>query len=219
MAEINENIRKRRLALRLSQDELAAKLGYTNRSTIAKIEAGINDVTHSKIIAFAKALETTPAYLMGWGDEVTFQDEEIPLAGPFDINAYIAQQEQMENVLTKIPFYDSVVSAGNGAWLADGHEYTYLYLEDVPESADFALRVRGDSMEPMYSDDDIVFVRANTLVESGQIGVFCLNDEGYLKMLQGNKLVSLNENYKPVIMNEWDNYFCAGRVVGKTRIE
>ena len=127
--------------------------------------------------------------------------------------------ESIEKVLSKIPLYENVVSAGGGAWLADGHEYTYLYLEDVPENADFALRVRGDSMEPMYYDDDIVFVRANALVEGGQIGVFCLNGEGYLKMLQGNKLVSLHDNYKPIVMNEWDSYFVAGRVVGKTRID
>jgi transcriptional regulator with XRE-family HTH domain len=52
----------------MSQDELASKLGYKSRSTIAKIESGENDITQSKIVEFAKALETTPAYLMGWDD-------------------------------------------------------------------------------------------------------------------------------------------------------
>lgn len=52
----------------LSQEELAKKIGYKDRSTIAKIEAGINDITQSKVVAFANALETTPAWLMGWKD-------------------------------------------------------------------------------------------------------------------------------------------------------
>lgn len=64
-----DRIKARRLELRLSQDELAQKLGYKSRSTINKIEMGKNDITQSKIKAFAEALETTPSYLMGWEDE------------------------------------------------------------------------------------------------------------------------------------------------------
>ena len=68
---IGERIKTRREELNLSQYELAVKLGYRSRSTINKIELGINDITQHKIIAFAKALNTTPAYLMGWEDEET----------------------------------------------------------------------------------------------------------------------------------------------------
>jgi transcriptional regulator with XRE-family HTH domain len=55
--------------LNLTQKELAKKVGYSSDTTIAKIEADINDLTQSKIVAFAEALETTPAYIMGWLDE------------------------------------------------------------------------------------------------------------------------------------------------------
>lgn len=61
-----ENIKARRLFLNLSQRELADKLGYKSTSTIAKIEAGKNDIPQSKIKAFAEALETTPGSLMGY---------------------------------------------------------------------------------------------------------------------------------------------------------
>lgn len=64
-----DRIRSRRIELEMSQDELAKKLGYKSRSTIAKIESGENDITQSKIAEFAKALNTTPAYLMGWDEE------------------------------------------------------------------------------------------------------------------------------------------------------
>jgi transcriptional regulator with XRE-family HTH domain len=52
----------------MSQEELAKRLGYKSRSTIAKIESGENDITQSKIVAFAKALGVKPGYLMGWED-------------------------------------------------------------------------------------------------------------------------------------------------------
>lgn len=72
-----ERIRQRRLELNMSQETLAHKMGYTSRSTIAKIEAGKNDISQSKIIEFAKALNTTPADLMGWNDPVKPGDELI----------------------------------------------------------------------------------------------------------------------------------------------
>lgn len=69
VAILNMRIKQRREALELSQSELAELLGYSDRSTIAKIEKGTNDITQSKIESFAEALHTTPAYLMGWTDD------------------------------------------------------------------------------------------------------------------------------------------------------
>lgn len=63
--ELKDRIKLRREELNMSQDDLASKLGYKSRSTIAKIEVGANDISQSKIKAFADALETTPAYLLG----------------------------------------------------------------------------------------------------------------------------------------------------------
>ncbi len=62
----------------LSQQELATRLGYKSRSAINKIELGLRDISQSKVEAFAKALNTTPAYLMGWEERVsTLSDEEL----------------------------------------------------------------------------------------------------------------------------------------------
>lgn len=63
-----DRIRTRREQLNMSQEELAKRLGYKSRSTIAKIESGENDITQSKIVAFANALGVKPGYLMGWED-------------------------------------------------------------------------------------------------------------------------------------------------------
>ena len=60
-----KNIRARRIALKMTQRELAQKIGYKSTSTIAKIESGENDIPQAKLAAFAIALNTTPAELMG----------------------------------------------------------------------------------------------------------------------------------------------------------
>ena len=69
MTNIGNKIKERREDLGLSQDDLAEMMGYKSRSTIAKIEKGVNDVTQTNIVKFAKVLKTTPAYLMGWEQE------------------------------------------------------------------------------------------------------------------------------------------------------
>ena len=66
---IGDKIKQLRQSLDLTQDELAQKVGYKSRSSINKIELGERDVSRPMIIKFAEALNTTPAYLMGWEDE------------------------------------------------------------------------------------------------------------------------------------------------------
>lgn len=63
---IGNRIRSRRIELGMTQDELANKLGYRSKSSINKIELGVQDLPQKKIVDFAKALDTTPASLMGW---------------------------------------------------------------------------------------------------------------------------------------------------------
>lgn len=67
---IGDRIKNRRLELNMTQDELAKKLGYKTRGSVTKIECGYQNLTQPKIVAMAKALDTTPAYLMGWEDNM-----------------------------------------------------------------------------------------------------------------------------------------------------
>jgi len=69
MNTIGNRIKRRREQLNLTQDDLAKKLGYKSKTTIAKIETGVNDVSQSKLVSLAEALDTTPSYLMGWTDK------------------------------------------------------------------------------------------------------------------------------------------------------
>ena len=69
MTELYKNIKKLREELGLSQEELAKRTGYTNRSSIAKIEKGLVDLSQTKIELFAKVLGVAPGDLMGWEQE------------------------------------------------------------------------------------------------------------------------------------------------------
>ena len=80
--DIGERIKIRREQLNMSQAELARKVGYSTRSTITRIEREGNGISQDKIVAIAKALKTTPSYLMGWEDEevatlTAFQEEAM----------------------------------------------------------------------------------------------------------------------------------------------
>lgn len=78
---LHDRIKNRRLELKMSQDELAQKTGYKTKSAISRIESGTRDITQSQIKLFAKALQTTPSYLMGWDEEnsdnKTQEEQEI----------------------------------------------------------------------------------------------------------------------------------------------
>lgn len=74
MLELYKNIKRLREEQKLSQDVLAKLTGYTDRSSIAKIEKGLVDLQQSKIELFAKALGTTVQELMGW-DKLSAQDD------------------------------------------------------------------------------------------------------------------------------------------------
>ena len=69
LMNLYERIRQLRISAGMSQDDLAHAMGYKDRSMITKIESGKVDISQKKIIAFARVLNTTPAYLMGWADE------------------------------------------------------------------------------------------------------------------------------------------------------
>ena len=74
---IGENIRAMRKKRGLSQTQLAIKLGYKSKSSIAKIETGNGDVPRSKLPQFAEALNCSISYLTGWNELKTFDDEHI----------------------------------------------------------------------------------------------------------------------------------------------
>lgn len=83
---IGDRIRIKREERHMSQTELANRMGYKSRTTIGKIETGVNDITQSNVVRFAEVLNTTIAYLMGW------EDDEIEEKEPLIPNAPLSER-------------------------------------------------------------------------------------------------------------------------------
>ena len=110
--------------------------------------------------------------------------------------------------------YDLSVSAGLGNYLADGG-YSVIEVDSaIPNTADYAVRVNGDSMIPRFVDQQIIFIHEQPALDDGEIGIFCLNNEAYLKKLEKGQLVSLNPAYKPIMVRDSDDFKVMGKVVG-----
>ena len=188
------NIRKLRIEKGLSLRELGDKVGV-GISTISNYESGTRQPDNDKLLKIASALDTTVSYLLG----ETEQSDRV-----------FAVSE--ENIL--MPIIGSV-AAGYGSRAEidseDEIEIPRSYLRGRPASDYFLLRVKGDSMYPLYMEGDIVLVlRQSTLNKSGDIGVIRYDeDEATLKKVEyvmgedWMRLVPLNPEYKPkMIVNE-----------------
>ena len=110
--------------------------------------------------------------------------------------------------------YEIPVSAGLGNYL-DGSDYEMIEVDDlVPDTADYAVRVNGDSMIPRFVDQQIIFIHEQPTLDEGEIGIFCLNNDAYLKKLGHGQLISLNPKYNPIPIRELDEFKVFGKVIG-----
>ena len=128
------------------------------------------------------------------------------------------ETKEMRGGITYISLFDLAVSAGTGEPLGTTDYTTKIQIptEQVPEEAHVCLRVNGDSMEPAYKDGDIVFIhKQDEPVREGEIGVFSLNGEGYMKRLGHKELESLNPKYPAIPIRQYDDLRCFGKVLGK----
>lgn len=122
------------------------------------------------------------------------------------------------NARRSVLLYNLPVSAGPGVYLDDNDaEEISIPDNEKTASADFALRISGNSMEPKYHDGDVVLVEAADSVQIGELGIFILDGNGYFKMYGGDTLVSLNPEYSDIMLRNYAESVCCGRVVGKLR--
>ena len=115
-----------------------------------------------------------------------------------------------------ISLYDLPVSAGTGVYLFDSVA-TDIAIPDNAKTAeaDYALRISGDSMEPKYHDRDVLLIQECEQIEPGELGIFVLDGEGYFKKFGGDCLISLNPFYAPIMLRDFNDIRCCGRVIGK----
>lgn len=122
--------------------------------------------------------------------------------------------EQRKNTIF-IEYYSLPASAGTGVYL-DNCDKEMIEVEESSETseANFALKVSGNSMEPRFHDGDLVLIKSQPSVELGDIGIFIINDEGFIKKFGGDKLISLNPEYDDINLHEYDDIYCRGKVIG-----
>ena len=117
-----------------------------------------------------------------------------------------------------IKLFDLPVSAGVGVYLDDSQAESILIPNtNKTAEADYALRISGNSMEPKYHSDDILLVQSTDSIEQGEMGVFLLDGSGYFKVFGGDRLLSLNPEYGPILLKDFSDVCCKGRVVGKLK--
>ena len=164
----------------------------------------------------ADYLNCSVDYLLGRTEISEFNAETVKK--PF------VEQETLIKLTAKtiiIPFYRTSASAGTGSWLFDETpiEYTNVPKTDKTSKADFMLEVIGDSMQPKFFDGDRVLVKNSESIYEGEIGVFILNGESYIKKMGRGELISLNPIYSPIKITEYDNIRCAGKVIDTVVLE
>ena len=270
MSDIYKRIRARREELGLSQEELALRMGYKSKSSINKIEMGINDIPQSKVLAFARALDTTTAYLMGCDDtensadtggarptqslsdraarvgvlydRADARDQKLvdTVLEPYDDGTIPAQAipikkasasarviafpkvEHRSDGFCEITVYeDQLPAAGPSSYFDAPRSHIEEYPQGIiPPGATFAVPIAGNSMEPKFKNGATVFVQFTPRIENGEIGLFSLNGEPYIKQLVVDearhevRLHSLNPVYQDIEIHEGDYLYTFGRVLG-----
>ena len=115
------------------------------------------------------------------------------------------RSEERSAPVRLLPLYDLAVSAGTGQFL-DGENYEMVECGvEVPEGANFGVRIAGNSMEPRYHDGQTIWVRQQRSLMSGEIGIFLYDGNAYLKKLVAEneqvKLHSLNPAYQDIVIS------------------
>lgn len=237
---IGNKIKHLRTLHGMTQTELAEKL-FTTKQTVSRYENGQRSADQDVLFElceifnvsindfFPQQHSNTPTTLSSGVQAILDVSVQLETPRQHNVLTYAKNQLQEQSKIIQVDFsvkeeeteYQTVylygaASAGKGLDLYDEVIEEIQYPKPVP-THDIALRVHGDSMEPMFRDDEIIFVKKSHEINHGQIGVFILNGQGYLKKFyrdaDGLKLVSLNKEYDDIVVQEFDEIQLTGVVV------
>lgn len=197
MLRLYQNIKRLREEKGLSQDALAKLTGYTDRSSITKIEKGQVDLPQSKIELFAKALGTTSRELAGWDDEPPVRKN----GGAVDVLGRIAAGipiEDMEDIIDTEEITEKMASQG---------EF-------------FGLQIHDRSMEPRMVKGDVVIVMKQDTAETGDIVIATVSGadatcKRLKKYRDGIELIPINPSYSPAFYTNKEIEEKPVRILGK----
>lgn len=182
---IGDRIKKVREMANLSQVDLANKLDI-KKQTLYKYENNIiTNIPSDKIEKIALLCKTTPAYIMGWEDNVS---TVIPL--------------ETSNVYMR-PIYDSAAAGFNVLAQNTIIGYDPTYISAASEQENYIwVNVVGDSMSPLIDDGSRILVKKQESVDNGQIAVALIDgEEAVVKRVKYGdnwlELISINPYYPP----------------------
>ncbi len=117
--------------------------------------------------------------------------------------------------MRSISFYQRLASAGTGQVVYGDIPVERISIPDIPEYSrvSYAIGVNGNSMEPLYSDGDMLLIEPTCEIKPGDIGIFIVGSEAYVKKLGNGELISLNSDYGNIPLTSDSK--CMGRVVDK----
>lgn len=223
-----ERIRQARESQKLTREQVVSRMHTylpadkaVVARTLAAWEGGDREPRVTQAIALAKALgyhevsdlfyDSDEAQLNKLGLDRLEEYRSLLLRSP-------QFRETVQPVLRVLPVYLQPASAGTGQWLDDDLSEEMEVDDSVPASAEFGVRLAGDSMSPHFTDGQIVWARKSESAENGEIVLCVLNDQGYCKKLHcdehGVALLSLNPKYDPIPITEADEFRIMGCVVG-----
>lgn len=215
--DIGKTLAKLRREAGLSQAELAARLSMlgvdvTNQA-VSKWESGSSLPNARQFIILSAALgveDVLGEFTNGkYGAYAGLDSEGRKKLSEYksllvSSGRYSIKKAPPRSVRT-LPLYSLAVSAGTGQFL-DGENYEMVEVgAEVPEGANFGVRVAGDSMEPEYHDGQIVWVRQQRSLMTGETGIFLYDGCAYLKRLAAREdrmaLHSLNPAYADILIS------------------
>ncbi|HCY8403890.1 LexA family transcriptional regulator [Staphylococcus aureus] len=222
---------------KISQSELSRRTGI-GRNSISDYLNGKYEAKQDKVFELAKALNVNEAWLMGFDISKNRKIENNDIASiyskltpPRQKNVLNYAKEQLDEQNTKgdnivdINSYkqdriavnvNGCVSAGVGERLHGETLFTEMVKAPIPPH-DLALKVNGDSMEPMFKDGEIIFVEKTHNIKNGQIGIFIIEEEAYVKkvFVEDDRLtlVSLNKEYRDLHFYRNESVRLVGKVI------
>ena len=233
-AEFGDKIRAYRKACALSQPQLAEILGVTKNS-ITNWETGISRPELQMIPKLCQALSISADLFFGMpASKTAFDKSELAhmnlyrsldhykqrtvdaLMESMIENDLLAFREDCVKTFSHIERDELPASAGTGMPLTDSYEHEYVFLRNSRSvgRADTIITVSGDSMLPTFRDGDDLLVEYTPEINPGEIGIFIVAGEGFVKEYQPDGLHSHNARYKTIHPTPDDNFRCIGRVLG-----
>ena len=228
MPNVGEKLAVLRRRAGLSQKDLALRLElfgvHVSNQAVSKWEKGLTQPNADQFLALCRALDAENIALEFFGRRSglirDLNDEGIRRLREYaDLlrasGMYVLPKaERAERVL---PLYSLAVSAGTGQFLDSDDFESVIVGADVPDAADYGVRIAGNSMEPRYQDGQTVWVQYRRTLRSGEIGIFLYDGNAYLKQLimddGGVRLHSLNPDYADIPVRSAGELRILGRVV------